>query len=1004
VGLAGVMTDIHQRKLLEEESNRRKQLLEATLNSTADGIIALDREGRLLTWNQRFEVMWGVTDKQLNRFGSLDDLSAALARQIAADSFEETFSFQNPMQSEASREIVLQDGRVFEVVSCPLSGDGANNGVVWNFRDITAAKQTKAALQRSEEKFSKLFDANPIWSELASLDDGRFLEVNQAFLNISGFERQDVIGATSLDLGFWPEDVDRDGIVAHFESNHRLDAFPCRFHMRDGQVRHFLWSAEAVTLEGRRCLISSLLDVTIQHRMQQALLESEERYRSLYNNIPVGLFRTTPQGHILSANPALVKLFGYESEKDFLAQSTSNLYARPDVRQQMLEGLDSQGSTFWEAIEFRRREGSTFWASLNATKIMDHEGQFLYLDGVIQEVTERVLAERALRASESKYRLLVDHAHDGIFISRDGRVLFANPSTCRILGYTLAEMMAKPLEALVHPDDVNMVMTRHRERLLGEDPLSHYTFRARRKSGETLYLELQAVRVDWEETAAILCIVRDITERHLAALKLHEEKRFSETVINSLPGVFYLYDEDGRLKRWNRNLEKLSGLPPEKLEKVRFQDWFAADDQPRAADAFETVLVNGEGQAEIPVQTSQGQKRPYYFNGRRLNVDGKSYLFGVGLDVSRQKELEAALRESEARFRHLVEKMPFGICIAVGGRIIYRNPAQEQLLGPLEGNLSLEEAPLSDDDRKRYLAACRFAEEQDEPVEALELGFHTGSGPDNSQRLTWMHCSIHPIDYQGCKALLIAMVDLTRIKELEQQVLIREKMVSLGHVAASIAHEIRNPLSGINVLLEGIRENYTDPEAAADILQLLDETQKASDKIARVIRRVLDFSKPTAVKMILSRIQAPVEEAIQLTKVTLRKNGIVLTQGLVPNLPRLYIDPQLIEQVVLNLINNAVGAMTHQDGEKRILITNRREGDQLSICVADSGPGVRDDLKSKIFEPYFTTRSDGSGIGLSLCQRIANEHGGSIEVVRSELLGGAEFRLHLPLEKRKLPR
>jgi signal transduction histidine kinase len=248
------------------------------------------------------------------------------------------------------------------------------------------------------------------------------------------------------------------------------------------------------------------------------------------------------------------------------------------------------------------------------------------------------------------------------------------------------------------------------------------------------------------------------------------------------------------------------------------------------------------------------------------------------------------------------------------------------------------------------------------------------------------------------------MVDLTRIKELEQQVLIREKMVSLGHVAASIAHEIRNPLSGINVLLEGIRENYTDPEAAADILQLLDETQKASDKIARVIRRVLDFSKPTAVKMILSRIQAPVEEAIQLTTVTLRKNGIVLDQRLVPNLPQLYIDPQLIEQVVLNLINNAVAALTHHDGEKRILITNRREGDQLSICVADSGPGVSDDLKSKIFEPYFTTRSDGSGIGLSLCQRIANEHGGSIEVVNSEALGGAEFRLNLPLEKRRLPR
>ena len=1004
VGLVGVMTDIHQRKLLEAENERRKQLLEATLNSTADGIIALDREGGILTWNRRFEAMWGLSRKQLEGFRSLADLSAAISGQMANSSGPSDFPFGPSRNAETKREIVLDDGRVFEVVSCPLSGDGANDGMVWNFRDVSAAKRTEAALARSEEKFSKLFHANPIWSELVSLDDGRFLEVNQAFLAISGFEREDVIGATSLDLGFWPGDVDRADIVAHFENHHRLDAFPCRFRMRDGQIRHFLWSAEAVEIEDQRCLISSLLDVTIQHRMQQTLLESEERYRSLYNNLPVGLFRTTPQGHILSANPALVKLFGYDSESAFLAQSSSSLYARPDVRHRMIEGLDSKGSTFWEAIEFRRKDGSTFWGSLSATKIVDREGQFLYLDGVIQEVTERILAERALRASESKYRLLVDNAHDGIFISRDGRILFANPSTCHILGYTLAEMMAKPLEALVHSDDVNTGMTRHRERLAGEDPVSHYTFRARRKSGETLYLELQAVRVDWEEVPAVLCIVRDITERHLAAEKLQEEKRFSEMVINSLPGVFYLYDENGRLRRWNRNMEKLSGFSPQQLGQMRFLDWFAADDQQAATDVFQTVLTTGEGQAEIPVLTPDGDKQPYYFSGYKLTIDGNWYLLGVGLDMSKQKKLAAALRESEARFRNLVEKMPFGICIAVGGEIIYRNPSQERLLGRLDRHTALEDAPLPAEDLKRYLAACRYAEKEQSPVEALEVRFYTHGQKHDTGTFLWMHCSIHPIEYRGQRALLVAMVDLTRIKELERQVLVREKMASLGHVAAGIAHEIRNPLSGINVLLEGIRENFADPDAAEDIRGLLDETQKASDKIARVIRRVLDFAKPSAVKMELCDISKPVQDAIHLTHLTLRKSGIVLDNRLMPDLPPLYMDRQLVEQVLLNLIGNAVAALADHEGEKRILIRSRLDKNQLSICVADSGHGVADHLKAKIFEPYFTTRGDGSGIGLSLCQRIANDHGGTIEVCQSAMLGGAEFCLRLPLEKRKHPR
>jgi PAS domain S-box-containing protein len=1003
MGLVGVMTDIHQRKLIEAESERRKQLLEATLNSTADGIVALDQKGRILTWNRRFATMWRLSESQLRQLQSREELEAITARQLPRAPGRSAAGLFDHMEIETRREIATEDGRVFEVVSCPLSSDESDGGMVWNFRDITAAKRTEAALARSEEKFSKLFHASPIWSELVSLDDGRFIEVNQTFLDTTGFEREAVIGRTSTAVGLWPEGVDRTDIVAHFQNHHRLDALPCEFRMRDGQHRHFLWSAEAVVLDGKRCLISSLLDVTEQHHMEDALRKSEERFRSLYNNIPLGLFRTTPEGRILSANPALAVLLGFDAPEEVLNMSSANFYARADDRRQMIADLEREGSVSREAILFRRRDGSTFWASLSAARIADQDNAFIYLDGVLQDVSERIRAEDALRASEEKYRLLVDNAHDGIFISRNGRILFSNPSTCRILGYTHAEMMAMPLDRLVHPEDVGLIMARHMDRLSGQDPPSHYTFRALCKTGATLFLELQAVRVDWEEQPAILCIVRDITARQLAEEKLQEEKRFSESVINSLPGVFYLYDEGARLCRWNRNMEKLSGLSPEQLGRMQLSDWFAPEDRQLAADAFLAVLESGEVQTEIPVRAPNGRKRPYYFNGYKMSIEGRSYLLGVGLDVSRQKRLQAALRESEKRFRHLVEKMPFGISIAVDRQIIYRNPAQERLLGPQGERAALEDAPLPAEDLKRYLTACRYAEKEAKPVEALELRFISGQ-PDDVRHGTWMHCSLHPIEYRGRKALMIAMVDLTRIKELEQQVLIREKMASLGHVAAGIAHEIRNPLSGINVLLEGIRENYEDPDAAEDIRALLDESQKASDKIARVIRRVLDFAKPSAVKMTLCDIRKPVVEAIDLTQVTLRKSGIGIDCRLTPGLPLLYIDPLLVEQVILNLINNAVAAVAHSDGEKRILIINRREANHLSICVADSGCGVSDSLKTKIFEPYFTTRNDGSGIGLSLCQRIASDHGGTIEVGRSEELGGAEFRLRLPLEKRKHPR
>ena len=190
---------------------------------------------------------------------------------------------------------------------------------------------------------------------------------------------------------------------------------------------------------------------------------------------------------------------------------------------------------------------------------------------------------------------------------------------------------------------------------------------------------------------------------------------------------------------------------------------------------------------------------------------------------------------------------------------------------------------------------------------------------------------------------------------------------------------------------------------AKRVKELLDATQRASDKIAGVIRKVLDFSKPSSVKMEPIDINMPVRDAIQLTQLTLRRTGVVIEEALTPQLPRFFGDHQLIEQVVLNLINNAVTAMEKLTTTSKVGLRSWQEGQQLFLSVADSGPGVSEELKELIFTPFFTTNSGGSGIGLSFCQRVVSDHGGSISVSTSQW-GGADFRICLPLEKRNLPR
>jgi signal transduction histidine kinase len=232
-------------------------------------------------------------------------------------------------------------------------------------------------------------------------------------------------------------------------------------------------------------------------------------------------------------------------------------------------------------------------------------------------------------------------------------------------------------------------------------------------------------------------------------------------------------------------------------------------------------------------------------------------------------------------------------------------------------------------------------------------------------------------------------------------------MLSLGRIAAGIAHEIRNPLTGINSYLYTL-EDFLDTESIESekikmMQKIVERLQVASNKIESVIKRVLDFSKPGAPSMALLNINKPLKEAINLSAASLRKNNIKIKQSLEQGIPHCYADSQLIEQVILNLINNAAKALEKTEGDRIIELISASKKNNIIVRVSDSGPGVPLELRDKMFDPFFTTRQDGSGIGLSIAQRIIADHSGSIDVGSSKL-GGAEFRVELPIDKRKQKR
>lgn len=369
----------------------------------------------------------------------------------------------------------------------------------------------------------------------------------------------------------------------------------------------------------------------------------------------------------------------------------------------------------------------------------------------------------------------------------------------------------------------------------------------------------------------------------------------------------------------------------------------------------------------------------------------------VGLIMER-RQAEQSLQRSEQRFRILVENSLTAISIIQNKQVIYQNPEQEKLLGPLPRPFILEDRErLHPDDAAGIIQAYDDLQSGKAAVIDANFRFFDTADAGQGRELKYIHGRLSRIEFGAGEALLANFVDITKVKKLEHLLMVQDKMASLGRVAAGIAHEIRNPLSGINIYVNTLEKLVQRQAPLEKLKSVFAPIQSASAKIESVIRRVMDFAKPSEPVFKLSDIRAPIQEALNLASVMLKKRQVAVELVQSSDLPPCQIDPALLEEVVLNLVNNAVDAMEKVPVPKKIRIEIAVERSWVTVRVGDSGTGIPAHLVEEIFEPFFTTKSDSTGIGLSLCHRIIGDHGGTLHVEASPL-GGAEFVIKLPLK------
>lgn len=372
--------------------------------------------------------------------------------------------------------------------------------------------------------------------------------------------------------------------------------------------------------------------VTAQHAAEQARDISQLRQTEFMQQAMDGIMIRRASGELLFVNQAFCRMLGY-SEADLLRMQAQDLLHESDPEPQMIS-LRSGEQRYCKG-RLRHKSGRVVEVEVSAVCLVNEEVQL-----IIRDISERLEAERLLADSERQYRELVEQSVLGILVVRPPTgISFANQALCYLTGYRRDELLQLSLTMLVAPEDIGVIQ---RLQQLREGEHFRFQCRLRKQAGQLLLIEANARRLGNQN---IQIVVNDISARVVAEQRFAEERSFVLNALNTLPGIFFVAGNSGRLLRWNRRLEDVSGYSMEELRGRDYADLVPPELRGQFAAAFVRVLSGMRMEGEAEVLCKGGARVPYYFVSDRLESQGQMCAVGVGVDISERKQAEQRMNK-----------------------------------------------------------------------------------------------------------------------------------------------------------------------------------------------------------------------------------------------------------------------------------------------------------------------------------------------------------------------
>ena len=647
-----------------------------------DIVFATDRLGCVVYWNNEAEAISGYKVEEV--LGKPYTLACRMERDFAPLDISAILAGHDFAGGVHCRSRSGGDVALYLFATAGRNPAGRPVGVVFVGRDVTGLWQAEAAVHASADKYRVLFEKN--LDSVAITDmDGKVLEANPAYLRLYGYTADDIKGTNLADM-VAPEDRRAAADAMANLAAGRQVTKTIRMRRKDGTRFVVDLVASVMVVGSDRRIMSVTRDVSERVRTEQARSQSERMYRTVFESANDAVFIESVDGRILDVNRNGCEMLGYQRNE--LARMSVSDLVPAEARAWLPHVTDAilRERTFRTEAVNVHKSGRHIPVEISAST-MEHDGRTVVL-AIVRDISERKSAEQVLRESEEKFRIVAEQSPNMIFINQRGRVVYANQKSVDIMGYTREEFYAPGFDfmKLIAPESAEQIKAVYARHGYGEE-VEPYEYTLIAKDGRRIEAIITTKLIDYQGSKAILGIITDITERVKGDRALREEKERSQTYLELAGAMLVALDAAGSITLLNRRACQALGVAEtDALGRNWFDDYVPERSRAEVKAAF-ALLMEGKLEPveryQNPVVTARGEERLIVWHNAILH-DQQGRPIGTlssGEDVTERELAVKALRESEEKYRSVVERASDGICVVQDGRLKYVNQRLAEIAG-----------------------------------------------------------------------------------------------------------------------------------------------------------------------------------------------------------------------------------------------------------------------------------------------------------------------------------